>query len=137
MLFRSARAAGATGAVAGFDRYWTEAWQLIGEGVAERLRAAAALELGLGALDLSRWSDAEHALAVAIEGATASGENETLVKASAALERLGRREVLRVPQSGSGTRQRVEDTFANELAAVLVAHGSETHSTPEHDSAEA
>jgi tetratricopeptide (TPR) repeat protein len=124
VLGYAARAAGALGREAEFDRYWVEAWRIM-ESVREALRAAAALELGLGAIDLSRWSDAGRALALAVESAAASGENETLVRAAAVQERLDRREPgdWRVgPHTGRDPRP--EDALAGELVAALVEQGS-------------
>ncbi|HYH80574.1 MAG TPA: tetratricopeptide repeat protein [Longimicrobium sp.] len=137
VLGYAARAAGATQDVAGFDRYWAEAWEIMEAGVGERLRADAALELGLGALDLSRWDDSERALGVALASATASGENETVVKASAAMDRRGRREASdRAVSSAGGKAVRAEDELAGELVAVLVTHAGSgvLASGVEHDS---
>lgn len=121
VLGYAARAAGATHDEAAFDRYWAEAWQVVGADVGDRLRAAAALELAHGALDLSRWAAADQALHVAVESATAGGENETFVKASAALERLGRREAADSIAVPLGRVLRGEDAFAGELAAALTS----------------
>lgn len=119
----AARAAGATGDAGGFSRYWSEAWEMMDGGVDPRLQAAAALELGYGAMDVSLWDDADRALRHALENATLAGDNETVVKASAALERLGRRELPeRAVAQGGGRVPHREDLLAAELAAVLVSN---------------
>lgn len=121
VLGYAARAAGAMGDAEGFTRYWMEAWEVMDRGVDPRLQAAASLELGYGAQDLSRWDDADRALTHSLESATVGGDNETLVKASAALDRLGRREQTeRSVLQGSGRMPRGEDVLAGELASVLV-----------------
>jgi len=123
VLGYAARAAGATGDAEGFSRYWEGAWRIMDGDVDPRLRAAAALELGYGALDQARRDDAERALTVAVESATVGGDNETVVKASLALERLGRGEqVERAVPPGSGRLARGEDLLAGELATVLVSN---------------
>ncbi|HET7229009.1 MAG TPA: tetratricopeptide repeat protein [Longimicrobium sp.] len=141
VLGYAARAAGATADEARFGQYWSEAWEIIRQDRSERLHSAAALELGLGALELSRWNDAEAALAMAVESAAASGENETVVTASAALERVGRREgASRAGSPAGGKALHAEDAFAGELAAELVAHGGVSGvplSTAAHDASRA
>lgn len=123
VLGYAARAAGATGDVEGFSRYWAEAWGIMDSGVDPRLQAAAALELGYGAMDIARWDDADRALRHALGNATLGGDNETVVKASAALERLGRGEQTeRAVQPGGGRVPRGEDLLAGELATVLVTN---------------
>jgi tetratricopeptide (TPR) repeat protein len=71
VLGYSARDAGALGDQETFERCWTEAWAILDDGAAEDLRADAALELGLGALNLTSWAEARRALDVAAETATA------------------------------------------------------------------
>lgn len=128
VLGYAARAAGALGDSAVFDEYWAEAWDIIRTGVSDQLRAAAALELGLGALNLSRWDEAWHALDVAAESAAAGGDNETIVKASAAVDHLRRREIAdRTPPPRDARSNRADDDLASKLAAVL----SDTPSAPD------
>lgn len=125
VLGYAARAAGATGDAEEFARYWVEAWEVMDRGVDPRLQAAAALELGYGALDLSRWDDADRALRDALDKATLGRDNETIVKASAALERLGRREQSeRAALLGGGRVPRGEDLLAGELATVLASNAA-------------
>ena len=84
----TARAAGALGDAACFHAAWQRGWQLLDTGVVEHLRAAAPLELGMGALSLGLWEYAEHALAQARDAAAEMREGDTLARAEAALESL-------------------------------------------------
>lgn len=88
----TARAAGAMGEADTFHHAWSDAWALLEGGRVDRLRAAATLELGLGALNLRLWAEAEKALTTARSEAERRGEGDTLAKADAALENLGRRQ---------------------------------------------
>lgn len=88
VLASMARAAGALNNAPSFHDAWTHAWNLIDSGAANRLRAAAALELGLGALNLDLRQHAEHALTVARDGARESREGDTLARAESALDNL-------------------------------------------------
>ncbi|MBV9108523.1 MAG: tetratricopeptide repeat protein [Gemmatimonadetes bacterium] len=126
VLGYAARAAAATREDRQFDRYWTEAWLLLGQEVNARLRAAAALELGLAAMDRAAWEEARHALAVAIESSAGCGENETLVKASLAVERIGRPEATGRPITrNSGRAARSDETLAGEIVSALARPGGE------------
>lgn len=84
----TARAAGALNHAATFHDAWSQAWTLIDRGEANRLRAAAALELGLGALNLGLSEHAEHALTIARDAARELREGDTLTRAESALDHL-------------------------------------------------
>jgi tetratricopeptide (TPR) repeat protein len=88
VLASTARAAGALNNSPAFHDAWLQAWKLIDSGAADRLRAAAALELGLGALNLNLRDHAEHALTVARDAARDLREGDTLSRAESALDNL-------------------------------------------------
>ncbi|HEY0024822.1 MAG TPA: hypothetical protein VGB24_18050 [Longimicrobium sp.] len=102
----TARAAGAMGDVEAFFAAWSEAWRLLDSGAVDHLRAPAALELGLGALSLKLWEDAEFALGIARAAAEATRDGEILARAESALDHLDRRQAvddqLRMKRSGRG-----------------------------------
>jgi tetratricopeptide (TPR) repeat protein len=83
-----ARAAGAAGDVDAFHRAWKESWTLIDGGSADSLRAAAALELGLGAVSLDLREHADHALTFSQATARDVGDKDILTKAQSALDKL-------------------------------------------------
>lgn len=91
-LASTARAAGAVGDTGTFQGAWDEAWKLIDDDVAKHLRAAAPLELGLGALNLGLWDHAEVALTTARDAARELREGETLARAEASIDHLARRQ---------------------------------------------
>lgn len=91
VLASTARAAGAVGDVETFRDAWSQAWTLIGDGTVSHLRAAAPLELGLGAMNLRRWEDAELALAYAHQAAQELREGDTLAAVESSLDHLARR----------------------------------------------
>jgi tetratricopeptide (TPR) repeat protein len=82
------RAAGAAGDAESFHHAWSESWKLIDGGTVDHLRAAAALELGLGALGLRERERAEHALQVARDTAQELRDADTLARAQSALDQL-------------------------------------------------
>jgi tetratricopeptide (TPR) repeat protein len=88
----TARAAGAVGEVDTFHAAWSDAWALLESGTVDHLRAAAPLELGLGALSLKLWDHAEQALTVSRTESETRREGDTLAKAEAAIENLERRQ---------------------------------------------
>ncbi|MBB4637643.1 hypothetical protein [Longimicrobium terrae] len=92
LLVSTARAAGASGDPAAFHEVWTQAWAMMDRGAVQHLRAAAPLELALGALSLGLWQHAELALKVSSDAARELREGETLARAEALLERLARRQ---------------------------------------------
>jgi tetratricopeptide (TPR) repeat protein len=122
VLGYSARAAGAVGDSDTFARCWTEAWSIIDSGAADQLRADAALELGGGALDLALWPEAQRALETALESASAAGDNEVIVKASDALERLRRRDRIETRRPVRSSVRRPEDLFAGQLVHAVEKH---------------
>lgn len=111
-----ARAAGAAGDADAFHRAWTESWKLIDDGPADDLHAAAALELGLGALSLHLREHAEHALTIARDTARDSGEKDTLAKAQSALDKLDYHQAAAVALR----HRRAVSTRAGELASRYV-----------------
>jgi hypothetical protein len=88
VLASIARAAGALNNSPSFHEAWLEAWKLIDSGAADRLRAAAALELGLGALNLGLREHALHALTIARDSARELREGDTLARTESALDNL-------------------------------------------------
>jgi tetratricopeptide (TPR) repeat protein len=114
----AARAAGAIGDTEAFRTAWSEAWGILDAGTAEHLRAAAALELGLGALNLSAWEDASMALAVARDVAEQTGDYETIAHAESALELMGREERADKVIRPSG-RNHPSDVLAQDLVRTL------------------
>jgi tetratricopeptide (TPR) repeat protein len=88
VLASIARAAGAAGDADSFHAASAQTWSLLEGGAAEDLRAAAALELGLGAWSLGLHAQAEAALITARDAARRSHEGDTLSRAESALEKL-------------------------------------------------
>ncbi|HEX2206475.1 MAG TPA: hypothetical protein VHG93_02275 [Longimicrobium sp.] len=125
VLASTARAAGAMGEVDTFHRAWTDAWALLDRGVVDHLRAAAPLELGLGALSLGLWDYAEYALVTARDAAGELREGDTLAEAEASLDHLQRRHAAdqSMLQTGAALR-RSAGGFAAELAQSLNAQAS-------------
>jgi hypothetical protein len=116
VLASTARAAGAVGDAETFHAGWTEAWTLIDSGVVDHLRAAAPLELGLGALSLGLWDHAEVALTSARGAARELREGDTLARADAYLDHLLRRQAAdRYTRSAAARQLRTGD-----LAMLLV-----------------
>jgi tetratricopeptide (TPR) repeat protein len=111
-----ARAAGAAGNPEVFQTAWAQAWKLIDTGAVEHIRAAAALELGLGAISLGWREHAEAALLVARNTATDSLERELLSKAESALEKLDYHQAAAIAQRLRPAGR----TRAGELAAEYV-----------------
>lgn len=114
----TARAAGAIGDTGAFRAAWTEAWSILEAGTAEHLRAAAALELGLGALNLSVWEDASMALTVAKGAAEGTGDYETIARAEGALALMAREERADKVIWPSG-RNHPSDMLARDLVRTL------------------
>lgn len=87
-------------------------------GTAEHLRPAAALELGLGALNLSSWTDASMALNIARTAAEEAHDSETILRAEEALKLLEREEKAdRVVHAG--IRNHPSDALARDLVEPL------------------
>jgi tetratricopeptide (TPR) repeat protein len=114
----AARAAGAVGDTQAFRAAWTEAWDILDAGTAEHLRPAAALELGLGALNLAAWADASMALHIARTAAEEAHDSETIVRAEESLKLLEREEKAdRVVHPG--IRNHPSDALARDLVKTL------------------
>jgi tetratricopeptide (TPR) repeat protein len=118
VIASTARAAGAVGESETFHRAWTDAWTLIDGGAANHLRAAAPLELGLGALSLGLWEHAERALTTSREAAQDLREGDTLARAESSLDHLGRRQT--ADRHTRALRPRIGD-LATDLARSLSA----------------
>ncbi|HYW13594.1 MAG TPA: hypothetical protein VE871_16655 [Longimicrobium sp.] len=121
VLASTARAAGALNDASAFGDAWIRAWELIESGVAQHLRAAAALELGLGALSLGLREDAERAFVRAQEAARELRDGDTLARADAALDALARD-----PHESPGLQarrrhHRIPADFATQLAHSIDA----------------
>jgi tetratricopeptide (TPR) repeat protein len=115
----TARAAGAVGEPEVFHSAWSDAWAILDSGSVDALRAAAALELGLGALSLKLWPQAEVALTTAREEAERRREGDTLAKAEAGLENLKNRHSAEIrARSGKGAGGR--NDLAGQLARCLM-----------------
>jgi tetratricopeptide (TPR) repeat protein len=127
----TARAAGAIGDADTFRAAWAETWSILDARAAEHLRAAAALELGLGALNLGAWEDAGMALNIARETAELSRDYETIARAEVALEQMAREERADLV-IWPGARNHPSDTLARDLVRTLMSAGPAD--TPEHDS---
>lgn len=121
VLASTARAAGAVSEEETFHDVWADAWELIDSGKADHLRAAAPLELGLGALSLGLWEQAELALTTARKAAEGLREGDTLARADASLEHLSRRQAAdRASRTAAGSHLRTGD-FATQLVQSLNA----------------
>lgn len=93
VIASTARAAGAVRDVATFHDAWNRAWALLDSGAVDHLRAAAPLELGLGALSLEFWEHARIALTTSRAAALESRESEILARAESSLDHLQRHQV--------------------------------------------
>jgi tetratricopeptide (TPR) repeat protein len=111
-----ARAAGAAGDAVAFHRAWTDSWILIDGATRDGLSAAAAFELGLGALGLHLREYAEHALAVARDTAQEVRDKDLFAKAEAALGRLDYHQAA----LGAQRRRQPVPTRAGDLASHYV-----------------
>ncbi|HYR08865.1 MAG TPA: hypothetical protein VEQ60_13875, partial [Longimicrobium sp.] len=132
VLASTARAAGAMGEADTFHRAWTDAWRLIDGESVDHLRAAAPLELGLGALSLGLWEYAEHALTTARDAANELREGETLAQAEASLDHLKRRHAADCSRQPPMIATR---TRSGDLAAALVSSLNAQVSAPARASA--
>jgi tetratricopeptide (TPR) repeat protein len=90
VIASTARAAGAVGDAETFHAAWAESWELLDSGSADHLRAAAPLDIGLGALSLGLWEHAELALITSRDAARELRESDTLVRAESSLDHLDR-----------------------------------------------
>jgi tetratricopeptide (TPR) repeat protein len=116
-----ARAAGALGNVDQFRKAWNEAFTIVESAGTEALKAAAALELGIGASNLGFWKEAGYAIEIALATAAEVGEGDVIEKGEAALERVRRAEAadsLRRPTAGPRSMQ-PGDVFARNLVSSL------------------
>jgi tetratricopeptide (TPR) repeat protein len=121
VLASTARAAGVVGDVETFHRAWINAWALIDVGAVEHLRAAAPLELGLGALSLGLWDYAELALITSRDAAQELREGDTLVRAESSLDHLRRRQSADRASRPSGPHHLRSEDLAVQLVRSLSA----------------
>jgi len=132
VIASAARAAGAVGETDTFQHAWTDAWQLINGGTVSHLRAAAPLELGLGALSLGLWEHAQVALASAHAAAQELREGDTLARAESSLDHLGRRQAAdRYARAGQTYHPRPGD-LATDLVQSLNAYPAGSRSAGHH-----
>jgi tetratricopeptide (TPR) repeat protein len=129
VLVSTARAAGAVGDTDTFHKAWADAWTLIDSGSVDHLRAAAPLEIGLGALSLGLWEHAEVALTTSRDAAKERREGETLVRAEASLDNLQRRQAADRYSGYPPYRPRPGDLSTN-LVKSLNAQAAETSDSP-------
>jgi hypothetical protein len=130
VMASTARAAGAVGDPETFHCAWGDAWSLIDGGAVNHLRAAAPLELGLGALSLGLWDYAELALKTAREAAQDLREGDTLARAESSLDHLGRRQT--ADRHTRALRPRTGD-LATDLVRSLSAQPLARSDAPVHD----
>ncbi|MBW3571412.1 MAG: hypothetical protein KY467_09915 [Gemmatimonadetes bacterium] len=127
VLASTARAAGVMRDAETFHEAWTGAWALIDSGGVSHLRAAAPLELGLGALNLGLWDYAELALTTSRDAAQDLREGDTLARAESALDHLARRQAAdRTTRPGATHRLRTGD-LAAQLVRSLSVRPAGTH----------
>lgn len=115
VLASTARAAGVMHDAETFHHAWTSAWTLIDTGMVDHLRAAAPLELGLGALSLGLWEYAELALTTSRDAAQDLREGDTLARAESSLDHLRRRQT-----ADRASRPGTHHLRTGDLAAQLV-----------------
>jgi tetratricopeptide (TPR) repeat protein len=130
VIASTARAAGAVGEPETFHCAWADAWSLIDGGAVNHLRAAAPLELGLGALSLGLWDHAESALKAAREAAQELREGDTLARAESSLDHLSRRQT--ADRHTRALRPRTGD-LATDLVRSLSAQPLGRSGAPVHD----
>lgn len=118
VLASTARAAGAVGDAETFHLTWAEAWALIDGGAVDHLRAAAPLEIGLGALSLGLWEHAEVALITSRDAARQRREGETLVRAESSLDHLRRRQAADRHSRPATNRARPGDLSADLVRSI-------------------
>jgi tetratricopeptide (TPR) repeat protein len=85
VLAAQARAAGAAGEVNAFDRAWADAHELLASASIRATRAAALVDLGLGAAHSERWPAAEAPFLEAMASAEALGQCDMLIRAEECL----------------------------------------------------
>jgi tetratricopeptide (TPR) repeat protein len=132
VIASAARAAGAVGEADTFQNAWVDAWKLIDGGTVSHLRAAAPLELGLGALSLGLWDDAQVALLTAHAAAKELREGDTLARAESSLNHLSHRQAAdRFARAGHAYRPHSGD-LATDLVQSLNAYPPGSSSAGHH-----
>ena len=109
----AARAAGALGNTELFWGSWARAWEILNAQELPQLRAAAAFQLGVGAMNLSLWDEAKRVFDVSRKAAEAGGEADVLAELDPALDALARY------QAFDRSRGRSADSLATSLARSL------------------
>jgi tetratricopeptide (TPR) repeat protein len=132
VIASAARAAGAVGEADTFHYAWVDAWKLIDGATVSHLRAAAPLELGLGALSLGLWEHANVALVASRAAAQELREGDTLARAESSLDHLGHRQAAdRFARAGRAYRPRSGD-LATDLVQSLNAYPPGSSSAGHH-----
>ena len=85
VLAAQARAAGATGNTQAFESAWADAHELLASARIRTTRAAALIDLGLGAAHLERWRAAQTPFEDAIASAEALQQSDMLIRAEECL----------------------------------------------------
>lgn len=121
----AARTAGALGDGEAFEEYWRQAWAILDAGEADRVKPGVAEDLGFGALSLSRWTEAGHALETARAAAVQIGESDTLARVESALDHLRRYESAEAATAGYAGPRTITpaELLARDLVQVLEEGG--------------
>jgi tetratricopeptide (TPR) repeat protein len=129
VLSALARAAGAIGDRQTFEEAWREAQPLIGHQGIRMTRAAALIDLGLGASHFSRWDDASACFSNAIKAAEDTDQHDTLIRADACLKSVARTEnpdTLARPQTVA-LKQTSSENLASACLSALSTFGSSAY----------
>ena len=120
-----ARAAGAAGNRAEFDRAWDEVWSFAGEWHTRPNAAQALLDLARGAASLKEWSRAERAASTARDVATRLEQAKVALEAEAVLDEVLRKRGIEAATEPAGGEQEEADTegLAADLLRTLSSAG--------------
>jgi tetratricopeptide (TPR) repeat protein len=120
-----ARAAGAAGNRAEFDRAWDEVWSFAGEWHTRPNAAQALLDLARGAASLKEWSRAERAASTARDVATRLEQAKVALEAEAVLDEVLRKRGIEAATEPAGGEQETADTegLAADLLRTLSSAG--------------
>lgn len=132
VLSALARAAGATGDRATFDRAWSDAQPLISDPRVQGTRAAAMIDFGFGACSFQRWGEAAFCFEEAARTAEATGQHDMLIRADACLKSVERRENPDTPPRPLAVmaQQTGSELFAAECLTALEMFGASTYFDP-------
>jgi tetratricopeptide (TPR) repeat protein len=112
------RCAGASGESATVERYWEEAWALVGTPDSAAVRASTLHDMGRGAAGSGLWLRAEAALHWARHAAVERGEHDCFAAVEASLDLVRRQQALDLRPRRSGERPD-SDRFADRLVSGL------------------